>query len=97
MSSTAVLTATTVVHLLSKSRYQNRRATAHDRWPYNVTCYRSCMVKEAKRQDESMFLVEMYECGQVQQVKYFADKQQAWLMCGAEAEQIAEENNGKWS
>ena len=44
-----------------------------------------------------MFLVEMYECGQVQQVKYFADKQQAWLMCGAEAEQIAEENNGKWS
>lgn len=44
-----------------------------------------------------MFLVEMYECGQVPQVKYFADKQQAQRMCGAEAEEIAEENHGKWN
>lgn len=44
-----------------------------------------------------MFLVEMRECGQVPQVKYFADKQQAQRMCGAEAEQIADENSGKWN
>ena len=39
----------------------------------------------------------MNECGQVPQIKYFADKQQAQRMCAAEAEQIAEENCGKWS
>ena len=44
-----------------------------------------------------MFLVEINECGQVPQVKYFTDKQQAQRMCAAEAEQIAEENCGKWS
>lgn len=44
-----------------------------------------------------MFLVEMYEYGQVPQVKYFADKQQAQQMCEAEAAQIAEEICGKWS